>query len=269
MNYVIACAEIDGKKYLMDATDPFCSIGILPFRCLNNRGRLIGENHSEWINLQPIKGSKAGLMADLTLTEEGVLEGNVKEAYYDYKNISMRKKIGNDTIAYTEKLESDYEDWNISDIEFLNTDEPSKPLKINYSVEMENYANMEGERIYLNPIMKYQTESNPFKLEKREYPVNFGHPLLVNYLIVINIPENYIVEEKPNAAVVKLPENGGIYSYRISDSGKKIMVTYKFKIDKDQFLPVEYLSLKEFYNHVIAKEKQIIVLKRSEPTAVK
>ena len=45
--------------------------------------------------------------------------------------------------------------------------------------EIENAANMEGERIYLNPILKYKTHENPFKLEQREYPVNFGYPITV------------------------------------------------------------------------------------------
>lgn len=269
MNYVIACAKIEGKNYLMDATDPYCPIGILPFRCLNNKGRLITETSSEWINLDPNKGSKITIMSSLSLTEEGTLKGKVTEAFYDYKGIDIRKKISNNTEAYTEKLESDYEDWNISEIEYKNLDDRNKPLQIRYSAEIENLVNMEGERIYLNPILKYKTDENPFKLEQREYPVNFGYPIQVNYTMILELPINYIIEEQPKSQQITLPENGGTYTYRVGQIANKVMIKYKFNISKSQYIPSEYEYLKEFYNQVIAKENQIIVLKKIEPTAVK
>lgn len=269
MNYVIACAQIEGKKYLMDATDPYCPIGILPFRCLNDKGRLINATNSEWVNLDPKKGSKISIMSNLSLTEEGALKGIVTEAYYDYEGIDIRKKISNNTEGYTEKLESDYEDWNISEIEYKNLNDRSKPLIIRYSSEIENITNVEGERIYINPILKYKTSKNPFKLEHREYPVNFGYPILVNYIMVLELPINYTIEEQPKSGQISLPENGGTYTYRINKAENKVLIKYKFNISKSQYLPTEYDYLKEFYNQVIAKENQILVLKKIETPAIK
>ncbi|MFA9371536.1 MAG: DUF3857 domain-containing protein [Labilibaculum antarcticum] len=269
MNYVIACAQIEGQNYLMDATDPYCPIGILPFCCLNNKGRLITETNSEWINLDPGKGSKISIMSNLSLTEEGTLKGKVTEAFYDYEGIDIRKKISNNTEGYTEKLESDYEDWNISEIEYKNLDDRNKPLQIQYSTEIENIANMEGERIYFNPILKYKTSENPFKLEQREYPVNFGHPIQENYILILELPTNYTLEEQPKSELIKLPENGGTYTYRVSKTANKIMIQYKLNISKSQYLPSEYEYLKEFYNQIITKENQILVFKKIEPTAIK
>ncbi len=269
MNYVVACAEINDNKYLMDATDPYCPIGILPFRCLNDKGRLITETDSEWINLDPSKGSKIAIMSTLSLTEEGTLKGQVTEAFYDYEGIDIRKKISNNTEGYTEKLESNYEDWNISEIEYKNLDDRNKPLQIRYSTEIENRANMEGERIYFNPILKYKTTENPFKLEQREYPVNFGHPISVNYIMILELPINYTIEEQPKSAKISLPDNGGVYTYQINQTDNKVLIKYNFNTGKSQYLPSEYEYLKEFYNQIIAKENQILVLKKIDPTAIK
>ncbi|WP_321320404.1 DUF3857 and transglutaminase domain-containing protein [Labilibaculum sp.] len=269
MNYVVACAKIGDKSYLMDATDPYCPIGILPFRCLNDKGRLITETNSEWINLDPNKGSKIAIVSTLILTEEGQLEGKISEAFYDYKGVDIRKTISNNTEGYTEKLKSDYEDWNITDIEYKNLDDRNNPVQISYMAEIENAANMEGERIYLNPILKYKTHENPFKLEQREYPVNFGYPITVNYLLLLELPTNFTIEEQPKSSKIVLPDNGGEYIYQINKSANKVMIKYSFNTGKSQYLSSEYEYLKEFYNHVIAKENQILVLKKIDPTSIK
>ncbi len=54
-NYVIAHVSMDGKDYLLDATDPFLPATMLPVRCLNGEGRLINKKDQRWISLNPVK----------------------------------------------------------------------------------------------------------------------------------------------------------------------------------------------------------------------
>jgi len=100
INYIIVYARIKDKNYLMDATDPYCPIGILPFRCLNSRGRLITNNKSEWIDLTPNKGAKTAIMSNLKLTEEETVKGNVTEAFYDYDGVIRKNGIGLQILEY-------------------------------------------------------------------------------------------------------------------------------------------------------------------------
>ena len=44
--------------------------------------------------------------------------------------------------------------------------------------------------------------------------------------------------------------------------GNVIQVMSKFNINKTMFLPEEYLALKRFYNQIIAKHAEQIVLKK-------
>ncbi|MPQ48817.1 DUF3857 domain-containing protein [Marinifilum sp. N1E240] len=269
MNYVIASAEIEGKQLLMDATDPYCPIGILPFRCLNEKGRLISESRSEWVDLNPTKGSKINLMANLKLTKEGDLTGNFKEVFYDYEAIKQRKNFNIKTEEAISKLIDENDEWNIENVKLTNLNDRYKPLVLTYSTLIENHANIEGDKIYLNPILKYHTTKNPFKLEKREYPVNFGHPMHISYLLILEIPKGYTTEYTPKPSMITLPENGGTYSYKAVLSGNKIMASLKFNINNSHFVPDEYEILKEFYNQIITKEGQILILKKDETTAIK
>jgi hypothetical protein len=40
----VSAAEIEGKRVLLDATDKFTTLNILPLNALNRRGRLIRED---------------------------------------------------------------------------------------------------------------------------------------------------------------------------------------------------------------------------------
>ena len=59
-----------------------------------------------------------------------------------------------------------------------------------------------------------------------------------------------------------MPEKGGKFSYSVKIQGNKILVLSQFKISKNLFLPTEYQALKEFYNIVVAKQSEQVVLKK-------
>ncbi len=51
LNYVVCIATIEGKDYLMDASDKFLPMGELPFKCLNGEGWLLSPNRGRWVKL--------------------------------------------------------------------------------------------------------------------------------------------------------------------------------------------------------------------------
>ena len=52
-NYLILKTTIDGKDYFLDATEPYLSFGELPFRALNQYGRLMDlEDGSYWEDIE-------------------------------------------------------------------------------------------------------------------------------------------------------------------------------------------------------------------------
>ncbi len=76
------------------------------------------------------------------------------------------------------------------------------------------------------------------------------------------IPEDYIVEEVPEKAVVTMPEKSAKFTYHIVNSGNILMINSKFEIKKTLFVAEDYASLKEFYNLMIQKHAEQVVLKK-------
>jgi hypothetical protein len=79
----------------------------------------------------------------------------------------------------------------------------------------------------------------------------------------LTIPEGYSVEELPKGNSISLPEKGGRFQYQVSQVGNKIVVNFRLSIDKALFIPSEYPGLKEFYNLVINKQAEQIILKKT------
>ena len=114
-----------------------------------------------------------------------------------------------------------------------------------------------------SPMFFMATKETPFKSETREYPIDFGYPMKNRYIINIALPEGYKVEALPENAVFNLGENTGSYRYLISQVGNKLQLSVEYAMNKS-FIPAEeYGNLKKFYELLIAKENEKVVLSRS------
>ena len=109
--------------------------------------------------------------------------------------------------------------------------------------------------------MLYSQETeNPFKLEERKFPIDYGYPIQETFILKLTLPEDYIIEEKPDNSIISLPDKGGKFSYSITQTGNILQVMSQYTINKTFFLPDQYTILKEFYNQIINKHAQQIVL---------
>ncbi len=62
--------------------------------------------------------------------------------------------------------------------------------------------------------------------------------------------------------MLSLPNKDGKFIYQISTLGNKLICTLSFAINKSLFLPTEYDFLKQFYQMVINKQNEPVVLKK-------
>ena len=105
-------------------------------------------------------------------------------------------------------------------------------------------------------------QENPFKMNERKYPVDFAYPIRKTYSCTIKLPQGYTLDEKLKPLIVTLPDNAGKFLYEVSELGGNLQIKSNIIISKVLFLPDEYQYLKEFYNQIITKHSEQIVLKK-------
>jgi len=178
--------------------------------------------------------------------------------------LNQRKRIENysNENDYIKKIEDNNQGLTINSFELINKTDYTVPLKEKFNVTITDKTEGSEEIIYFNPMFYEAVIENPFKLEERKYPVEFPYASDKSCMIVINIPEGYKVDEMPQAAIVNLPDEGGSFVYSINLLGNSLQIMSKIQIKKKIFFPEEYQYLKEFYNHIIAKHAESVVLSK-------
>jgi hypothetical protein len=152
--------------------------------------------------------------------------------------------------------------WQIANSDFQNVTELTQTPKQIHELTITDHASVAGDMIYINPYITSQIESNPFKLDNRVYPVDYGSMIENVYMCKLTIPDGYVIDEMPKSKVLMLPENAAKFMYNVGQNGNTINITSQFLINKNIFVQTEYPDLKEFYNQVVAKQTEQIVLKK-------
>jgi hypothetical protein len=264
-NYVIAKVNIGDKVYLLDASDYFHPFGLLPERCLNGKGRVLGDKESYWYDLKPTGKSKIVSILNLAL-KDNVITGSIQYAYSGYKAVTQRKKLSSFSgqKEYIDDLRNNLQHISIKNFTIENAEEFSKPFVIKLDVEVELANQFNGGDFLFNPFIVEQWEKNPFRSSERLYPVDFGVPLEEVLILNLDYPADYSVEEIPAKIGLTLPQNGGRYLFEITDGMNKVSMNNSLLIARPIFAPQEYHHLKELFNNVIAAQQTELVFKKKK-----
>jgi hypothetical protein len=263
-NYVIAAVEINGKTLLMDATTKWAMPNILPVRAVNWNGRLIRKDGtSAEIPLTPQGLSREVVSMSATLDKEGKVTGKARDTYFDYNAFLFRENYnGLSQESYLEKLEKGYKGMEISNYKLSNDKDLSKPVVEDYDFTNNNVADIIGDKMYINPMLFLAKAENPFKQEKRQYPIDFVFPHQDKYTIGINLPEGYALESLPQPVSLTMEDNMGSFKYNLVANGNLIQVAVTMDINAATIGPDYYDTLKSFYQKMLEKQNEKIVLKR-------
>ncbi|MFL1012033.1 transglutaminase domain-containing protein [Flavisericum labens] len=264
-NYVITAIESPQGILLLDATNPYGVPNILPVRVLNWEGRIVRKNKSSsTINLYPKQKSKNAVTMMVSLSDSGVLEGNIRSIRNSHFAMSYRTKyFETDPDQFLEKLENRYGGIEIYGFEVKNDKDLSKPVMESYKFSLESQADIINDKIYFSPLFFLRSKENPFKLEKREFPVDFSYPISKKYMVIVNLPEGYKVESVPEPAAMMLPDNLGAFKYNLQAKDAQIQIIVEEEINQAIISPIYYDALKAYFSKLIEKESEQIVLTKA------
>lgn len=265
LNYVIAYAVINDEKYFLDATEEFSDINVLPIKDYNWQGILIDNENMKWdmVSIKSPKQTKNTYMMRGNLNEEGELEGQLSMRLTEHGAFLFRKDYKNkDQESHLIELENNYNNIEISNYEVKGAEVGEGYVTQSFEFLFENASEIIDGKMYLKPMSFLRMENNPFKVDERLYPIDFGHPFKNSYSVMINVPDGYSVETSPASMVLKLPKDLGEFKYLIKAQQNSIHINATFEISKPYISAENYAFLKEYFNTVITKQAEQVVLKK-------
>lgn len=260
LNDLIGLVKIDGKKFFLDATDRLMTSRFVPERCLNGIGLVISETASEWLVIEAPR-SRLAVTTQVTISSEGVLEEQMKVVRDGILGAQAKRSI-------EQMGERDYvnsisqgKPWQLNTWTFKNIKDPT-PLELECVLSISDHVQNGGERIYFNPLSYGIQDDNPLKEAVRVFPIDLKYPFENVLVSRVALPASYEIEDFPQTKVIALADNAGKFSYSVSVVNGLVTVTCQFVMNKVLFSPEDYLSLRDFFAQVVAKQSEQIVLKK-------
>ncbi|RPE05819.1 DUF3857 domain-containing protein [Chitinophaga lutea] len=261
-NYTIASVQADGAEYTLDATRPYLGFGKLHASCYNGHARLVtvdaGALAFEADSLREYKVTGIFIAPD----EKGVLTGHFQQQPTYFESYDLRAKIkekGEET--YFKDIAKGYStDINLKNGKIDKLKDYAEPVLVEYDFTLN--TDSDNGMIYLHPMFSESLRSNPFKSAVRAYPVEMPAVPDANFTLSIQLPDNYTVEEIPKSTIVKYNDGEGLFQFLVQQTGNMIQLRSRVKLTRANYLPEEYDSLREFYDVIVKKHAEQIVLKK-------
>jgi len=254
-NYVCLLVDVDGKKVLADATDPFLSNNRIPESCVNDKGLLIQKDKVEWVSLECNFPSKVQSIVQINLY--GLTQNtNIVTTATEYDALTMRNNYGKRTKDIQKKLVEEGYSVEDSTISVENENNVLKP----YILKFKTISKPEiiNSKIYISPFAKETLKENPLKQVSRTYPIDMLYPTKRSYYSEIDIPKGYKVDFLP--ANDKIKNDQFELDYSIACDGSKIHVSFAYYFKLSIYQAEDYSKIKYYFNDIVNKGSEKVVL---------
>ncbi|HEV7332187.1 MAG TPA: DUF3857 domain-containing protein [Flavisolibacter sp.] len=264
---VMAYLELDGKAFVLDASQKNNPVHLIPAEILYTQGLVIEKYETfdwGWKELWN-QGALAKniIRINATIEPTGKMSGDASIASYDYARLSRIGSAKGGKEKFIAKYISESNaNVTVDNIEFDNLESDSLPLlqKIKFSQSM----NTAGDYNYFSANVLTGLEKNPFVADNRLSDVFFGYNQKVEIYGNYRLPEGYQFDELPKNVKMIMPDTSIVIT-RLAQVTENLLQT---KIDVEFRKPVfqaeEYPDLQEFYKRLFdILNEQFVVRKKS------
>ncbi|NIG54237.1 DUF3857 domain-containing protein [Chitinophaga sp. Cy-1792] len=265
-NYIIAVVDIDGQKVKLDATHPKLGFGKLLPDCYNGDARIVDDIGTAFSISADSLHEIAITTVSFSKFENGAFSGEFQQqptylgSYGIRTQVEKTKKEG-----YFEKIRKAYNgEVEISDTELDNLEDLDNPVLVKYNFKIKSDEGAGDDVIYLNPMLGEGTKHNLFTAAERKYPVEMPAVFDEIYSMNLQIPSGYAVDEMPKPSIVSFNENEGQFQYLIQQVDDHIQLRCRIRFTKATFTPEDYEPLRGFFDMIVKKQAEQIVLKKKK-----
>ncbi|MFN8356002.1 MAG: DUF3857 domain-containing protein [Spirosomataceae bacterium] len=259
-NYTLTHILLENKDILLDGTNKHLKVGMIPRNCLNESGWLVHSKNSRWVVLLPTEKWRTSTQLDIKLEANQKISGVFTENFYGYAALdTWNKLLKKGQKEYIDEYKMSFSFFENLNLE-IKSSEQNEPIIEGKGIANDTYSMLDN-RIYFMPLLWKSMQLNRFKAETRTYPVDFGQLITETIVSKIKIPSGYEVESLPQTVNIGLLGSKGRFFFQSTLKGDVIETMSQLALTRIMFSSEEYIQLREFYNKVIEKHAEKVVLK--------
>jgi hypothetical protein len=151
--------------------------------------------------------------AQLKLSIDGSLSGEVEESYTGHRAEQYRQELGRMSPAQREEWLHDrtvrmFPSAEVTSLKIENVDDPSKPVQASYHLNAPLFAQITGKRILFQPNVFRRAEAPLFPASERHKPVQFPFGWKEVDKISVTLPVGFTLENGDNPGSLDFGEPG-------------------------------------------------------------
>ncbi|WP_018616173.1 DUF3857 domain-containing protein [Segetibacter koreensis] len=257
---VVAYVTIDGKHYILDATDRQTPSFIIPFNLLNTIGFAVDKKNPSLIkivddatknlNLVNVRGS---------ISNAGLLQVEAAVDNYAYSKIERKEKYKKDQKKYEKDFLEPYALSDIDSFDVNGVEQDSLPLQ--HLVKFSSALSKTSDYFLLNYNLFTGLNKNPFITAYRFSDINFGCKYSYMLNETFTLPENLSTETLPKTVRLVTPDKTMTVFRQVQQFENTIQVGIKIDFYKTEYKAEDYPIVQGFYKQMIEILNEPVVLK--------
>jgi hypothetical protein len=261
-----------GRLLLFDPTDTYTPFGQLSGELQGGYGLLVSPEGGELIKVPVLPPSANAIQrtAHLQLEDNGRLSGEIHEVWSGDPAAEERSTLDattqeTDRIKTIESLMAhSFATFQLTKAAITNRTAASKPLEWTYSLEVDQYAKVNGSLLTIRPRVLGNLSTGLLETkEPRRYDIEFDGPRRDTDVFEITLPQGYEVDDLPPA--VNEDHSFAAYHSKTEAVGRVLRYTRSFEM-KSVSVPVAQAGeLKSLYRVIANDERMSAVLKKKGP----
>jgi len=266
LNTDVVLVKLQGKDLYLDPGAKFAPFGILPWSETQVVGMALDKDGGTWVQTSLLDSSAAKIerKADLTLSEDGTLEGKLTVTYEGIEALGMRTdERDEDDASRKTTLEDLVKEAVPVAIEVELTNKPdwataSPTLVAEYHLKVSGWVAGAGRRALFPMGLFSANEKHVFEHAARIYPVYFHNPYLTSDEITVTLPVGWKVASVP----APVNRGGKVIGYILkADNDQAVLRITRTLHDEIVWLDKDkYGALQSFFQEVRTGDEQQVVL---------
>ncbi len=266
-NYVIARAKIGSEYYYLDATDPLRPMDIIPSKILGVKGLVLKNGSPNWVTFSTRQREITALVTGISLNEDGTVKGSIQIQFSGYGALIVRKDFEDEDETEKDVVKSllkiEKSGFSIDSVKIEDKDSLEKPLNFRAWISSQDYAQSNGDMIYINPFIVGRDQDNPFKTSARKFPIDYGYKRNYTSVINIKIPKGYKLKESIESHRFVVGQNYIVYSQQANLTGDNLQILIKSDVNSFKIDPKYYSKIRELYAKIISAQSSQLVLEKA------
>jgi transglutaminase-like putative cysteine protease len=263
--FIVGVALNDSTAAYIDGSVEDGYLNVLPPNFMVDRARRLKPGAAAaWVDLRKLGKNSLRSVVTATISPEGTMTGHRQTLREGQFSAQLKQNIrqAKDSTEYIRKLEDDRQ-IKLTALQWKGHKTFSPRMQ--EDMDFEKQCEVNGDYIYINPLIFLHTSESPFKQAERRLPVEFAFTNNVSLTVSLTIPEGYVIDELPQSVQMSADETNSVtLRYLVTRSDNTVIVRYLFNLNEQLFMPEKYANIQRFWEAMAGKNTEMMVLKKSE-----